>query len=107
MKRYDEYGSDGHARKEESADGNFVKPAGEEGPNDWLLTSLLMSAAVGHVLDEGVGVCVELKGKMCELAPDLKKVVVLVDGERVVVSPCTDEENEILKDGQIVQVTVA
>ncbi len=65
---------------------NYTKPYDknyEDTPEDYLYTSMIFARTLGEVLDDGVGILIDLKGDMLELNPDVKRVIVFNDGNMV------------------------
>lgn len=89
---------------------NYTKPDNlnhNDSPGDWLLSSLLFTRALGLLLDENIGVVVDLKGDMVELSNDLwelecSRVIIFNSDEQLHVIPADDRTD--LEEGTLVQM---
>ena len=73
---------------------NYTKPDDldhHDKPEDWLNSSLMFAAALGHLLEENTGVVVDVKGDMINPVNDSKKIIVFNKGDMIVVD--TFEQN--------------
>jgi hypothetical protein len=62
---------------------NYTKPEDpnhKDDPKDWLSSALILSSALGHVLDENEGVVVEITGDMNASGKMFHKSVVVYSG---------------------------
>jgi len=69
----------------------------DDKPEDWLFCSLLFSAALGHLLKEGRGIFIKLRGEELKLHPELKNVIVYNNGKCTRIMDASDRTD--LKEG--------
>ena len=77
---------------------NYTRPNAsdhKDSPEDWLHGALIFARALSIVLEEGVGIVVDLKGDMmCPGQPAAKKVVVYRLNEKIHIDPIEKDWEE-------------
>jgi len=84
---------------------NYTKPHDkdyEDTPEDYLYTSMVFARTLSRVLDDGVGILIDLKGDMLKLNPDAKRVVVFNDGDMIRIVNASERTD--LEDGDWIKM---
>ena len=83
---------------------NYTKPYDdnyEDTPEDYLYLAMIFSQTLNEILDEGMGILIEVKGEALQIHEE-KKVVVFNDGDMIRVVPAGERTD--LKHGDWVQM---
>ena len=78
----------------------YINKNKDDKPEDWLLSSLILSKAIFHLLKDKEGIIVKLENDMNILLPNIEKVIVFKENNQINAIPYHD----IGYDGTLVWV---
>lgn len=74
----------------------------EDRAEDVLFSMLVFSRAMSIIFNNGEGLLVDLKGDMCELQPELNRVIVFREGDMIKIIDASERTD--LKEGDWIQM---